>query len=132
MEISMSTHNQFIRIYQRASKSIWDDKSTVLLLANHRFRDEELCLDFNRYIYLHRDVEGKILGLSLSKAIVSETEMECSQYVSGEMMYVVLLLYIDEITAFCELFAEQFEALFLTSPTFYFGAMSEYWLEKLE
>lgn len=128
----MSNQSQFIRIYKRASQSPWDDHSTVLLLANVSQDGEEIKLDFSRYIYLHRDTSGRIQGLSLSKSIITEADFDCERYICGEMMYVILLMYIDEITLFCELFADEFEALFLTSPVHYFSAMAEYWVLKLE
>ncbi len=128
----MSKQSQFIRIYKRTSQSPWDDHSTVLLLANASQSGEEIELDFSRYIYLHRDIAGRILGLSLSKSIIVETELDCDRYVSGEMMYVILLMYVDEIASFCELYAEEFEALFLVHPSPYFTSNIEYWAEKLD
>lgn len=128
----MSNQSQFIRIYKRSSQSPWDDHSTVLLLANASQKGEKTELDFSRYIYLHRDIAGRVLGLSLSKSIIAESELDCDRYVSGELMYVILLMYLDEITSFCELFTEEFEVLFLASPTHYFSAMAEYWVQKLE
>tara|TARA_A200000159_G_scaffold6815_1_gene6041 strand:- start:2438 stop:2830 length:393 start_codon:yes stop_codon:yes gene_type:complete len=128
----MSSQSQFIRIYKRTSQSPWDDHSTVLLLANATQQGNEIELDFSRYIYLHRDIAGRVLGLSLSKSIIVESELECERYVSCEMMYVILLMYVDEIPSFCEHYADEFEALFLTSPTHYFSAMAEYWLARLE
>ena len=128
----MSNQSQFIRIYKRTSQSPWDDHSTVLLLANTTRNGDEIELEFSRYIYLHRDIAGKIQGLSLSKSIIAESELDCERYVSGDMMYVILLMYVDEIPSFCELYADEFETLFLTSPTHYFSAMAEYWIAKLE
>lgn len=128
----MSNQSQFIRIYKRSSQSPWDDHSTVLLLANASQKGEKTELDFSRYIYLHRDIAGRVLGLSLSKSIIAESELDCERYVSGEMMYVILLMYVDEITSFCELFTEEFEALFLASPTDILSAQAEYWVMKLE
>ena len=129
---NMSNQSQFIRIYKRSSQSPWDDHSTVLLLANVSQKGEKTVLDFSRYIYLHRDIAGRVQGLSLSKSIIAESELDCDRYVSGELMYVILLMYLDEITSFCELFTEEFEVLFLASPAHYFSAMAEYWVLKLE
>ena len=128
----MSTEGQFIRIYKRASQSPWDDHSTIMLLANASKNGEEIELDFSRYIYLHRDVVGRILGLSLSKTITAEADFSDERYVSDEMMYVILLTYIDEITAFCELYSEDFESIFLAKPAQFFASFAEYWAEKLE
>ncbi|GGF67290.1 hypothetical protein [Alteromonas lipolytica] len=128
----MSNQSQFIRIYKRASQSPWDDHSTVLLLANASQQSDEIELDFSRYIYLHRDVAGRVLGLSLSKSIIAESELDCERYVSGEMMYVILLMYVDEISSFCELFAEEFETLFLAGPAYYLTTLIDHWAEKLD
>ena len=128
----MSTQNQFIRIYKRASQSPWDDSSTVLLMANVAKNEDEITLDYSRYIYLHRDSAGRAIGVSLSKSIINEMDMDIERYVDGEMMYLVLLMFADEITSFCELFASEFESLFLTSPAYYFSSMVEYWTQKLD
>ena len=58
--------------------------------------------------------------------------MDIERYVDGEMMYLVLLMFADEITSYCELFAREFESLFLTSPAYYFASMVEYWTQKLD
>ena len=39
---------------------------------------------------------------------------------------------VNEISDFCELFAEEFEALFLTPPAQYFAMAAEYWVTKLD
>ena len=128
----MSNEGQFIRIYKRASQSPWRDHSTVLLMANTSQNKGTTELEFSRYIYMHRDIVGRILGLSLSKTITAEADISDERYVSDEMMYVILLTYIDEITAFCELYSEEFESIFLAKPAQFFASFAEYWAEKLE
>lgn len=91
----MNIEGQFIRIYKRSSKSPWSDHSTLLLLANAKSDDDSLTLDFSRYIYLHRDSAGRTLGLSLSKSIIAESELDCEQYVEGAEMYTILLIFLS-------------------------------------
>jgi hypothetical protein len=57
-----------IRVYQRSSKSPWDDSSTYLLLASSKSgsNGEPVLED---YIYLHRDKAGRNMGISISKSL---------------------------------------------------------------
>ena len=128
----MSYQSQFIRIYKRASQSPWDDHSTVLLLANASVKNKEIILDYTRYIYLHRDIGGRCLGLSVSKSLLEEADISAERYISGPMMHLLLMMFIDEITAFCELFNDEFEALFLTTPRCYFTSAQAHWLSQLD
>ncbi|TMP75049.1 hypothetical protein CWC05_22030, partial [Pseudoalteromonas ruthenica] len=77
----------FIRKYKRISKSKWasHDKSTILPLAEVvDDTDDEIELGFTRYIYLHRDEVGKVLGISISKAIFEETDLHFEErYLEG-------------------------------------------------
>lgn len=120
------SQNQFIRKYKRVSKSKWAtlDKSTILLLADVTGTAEnEVELGFSKYIYLHRDDVGKVLGISISKSIFDahSTQFE-DRYLEGEDMLTVMLIYVDEIIEFCELFKNDFESAFLLSPRVYFEA----------
>ncbi len=75
----MSDNNtQFIRKYKRASKSIWNtDSSTLLLLADAVNDIDGVELSFSNYIYLHQDNVGRVLGISISKAmLVQHPEFE--------------------------------------------------------
>lgn len=130
------SQNQFIRKYKRVSKSKWAtlDKSTILLLADVTGTAEnEIELGFSKYIYLHRDDIGKVLGISISKSIFDahSTQFE-DRYLEGEDMLTVMLIYIDEIIEFCELFTDEFESVFLLSPRVYFEAAIPQWCEKIE
>ncbi|WP_240917505.1 hypothetical protein [Pseudoalteromonas sp. Z9A6] len=58
----------FIRQYVRASRSPWDDSSTILLLADV-VNKQTLELGHTHYIYLHRDSVGKALGISISNSL---------------------------------------------------------------
>ncbi|WP_218312856.1 hypothetical protein [Alteromonas antoniana] len=124
--------NKLVRVYQRASKSIWEDDSTVLLLAEVHNVDGELNLSYNRYIYLHRGRSGNALGLSVSRAIQDEVELDVEKYIEGEDMNLMLLLYINEISGFCQRFSDEFTQAFLIEPKDYFDALERYLLSILE
>ena len=124
--------NRLVRVYQRASKSIWEDDSTVLLLAEVHNVDGELSLSYNRYIYLHRGRSGNALGLSVSRAIQDEVELDVEKYIEGEDMNLMLLLYINEISGFCQRFSDEFTQAFLIQPKDYFDALERYLLSILE
>lgn len=124
---------QLVRIYKRASKSPWDDDTTtVLLLADLTRRDLELNIGYQRYIYLHRNEQGKALGLSLSATLAEELGLEDVRYAEGELMYAVLLYFKKQIIEFCSHFTDEFEQLFLAAPSHYFSVMESYWQAKLE
>ncbi|MEI4549937.1 hypothetical protein [Pseudoalteromonas spongiae] len=130
------SQNQFIRKYKRISKSKWSsqDKSTILLLADVTGTAEnEVAFGFSKYIYLHRDDVGKVLGISISKSIFDSysTQFE-DRYLEDEDMLTVMLIYIDEIIEFCELFTDDFESVFMLSPRVYFEAAIAQWCEKIE
>ena len=123
----------FIREYQRQSKSPWSDHSTVLLLADHQVtQDDDIELSFSRYIYQHRDSAGRILGMSISKSIQEEHPELDSQYLEDLDMYMVLLLFKDEIQSFCGLFDDEFEGIFGLPPEIYFDIAEQHWAQKLE
>ena len=130
------SQNQFIRKYKRISKSKWAtrDKSTVLLLADVTdTSNSEIELSFSRYIYLHRDEVGRVLGISISKLIFEKYSNQFEdRYLEGEDMLTVMLIYIDEIIEFCELFTDEFESIFILSPRVYFEAAITKWCEQLE
>ena len=125
--------SKFIREYQRQSKSPWSDHSTVLLLAEHQVTEEnDIELNFARYIYQHRDSAGRILGVSISKSIREEHPELESQYLEDLDMYMALLLLKDEIQSFCGLFDDEFEETFGLPPEVYFEVAEQHWLQKLE
>ncbi|TMO56529.1 hypothetical protein [Pseudoalteromonas aurantia] len=130
------SQNQFIRKYKRISKSKWasHDKSTILPLAEVvDDTDDEIELGFTRYIYLHRDEVGKVLGISISKAIFEETDLHFEErYLEGSDMLLLLLTYIDEITEFCDLFTDEFKSIFMLSPEEYFEVAIQVWCEQIE
>lgn len=130
------SQNQFIRKYKRISKSKWasHDKSTILLLADViADSDGEIELGFTRYIYLHRDEVGKVLGISISKAIFDETDLHfVERYLEGSDMLLLLLTYIDEITEFCDLFSDEFKSIFMLSPKEYFEVAIQAWCIEIE
>lgn len=119
---------QFVKLLKRASKAPFPTTSTSLLLANVVSNvGEELELDYSRYIYIHRDENGKTTGISISKSIVAEYSNTESQYLCGVEMYQLLLFYIDEIGKFCELWADEFEAVFLLPPDLFFEIAKWHW-----
>ncbi|KPZ65739.1 hypothetical protein AN394_04202 [Pseudoalteromonas sp. P1-26] len=131
----MSTSkSQLIREYQRASKSPWDDNSTILLLADvdEASTNDSIELSFSHYIYMHRDRVGSVLGISISKQLFDDNPDFSGRYLDGVEMYAFLLLYIEQIKEFCHLFSAEFEAIFLTKPRTFFSYAEESWLEIIE
>lgn len=132
----MSDKNSpFIREYQRQSKSPWRDHCTVLLLANHEAAEgegDDIKLSFSRYIYQHRDSAGRVLGMSISKSIQEENPELDSQYLEDIDMYMVLLLYKEEVQSFCGHFDDEFESIFGLPPEIYFDIAEQHWAQKLE
>jgi len=119
---------QFVKKYTRESKSPWDDSSTMLWLANVASEyHENLVLDYSRYIYVHRNDVGQIVGISISKKMQLDHPNINSRYLSGKEMITFLLFYIDEIQQFCELWADEFEQHFLLPPSDYFEAVCWRW-----
>ncbi|MCL1039626.1 hypothetical protein L2750_21190 [Shewanella submarina] len=124
--------NPLIRVYKRPSKSPWQDHHTVMLLADTSVNNEgDLLLGFGRYIYLHRDSQGQQLGISISKAMLADMPELESQYLSGDEMKAVLYLYLDEISAFCELFSDDFEQVFGLPPSIYIEAAENHLAEAI-
>lgn len=103
-----------------------------MLLANTSINTkEDLLLGFGRYIYIHRDSQGQQLGISISKAMLADTPELESQYLSGDEMKAVLYLYLDDISAFCELFSDDFEQVFGLPPSIYIEAAENYLTEAI-
>lgn len=123
--------NKFTKVYQRASKSPFDDHGTILWLACYTGTDNGgMQLTYERYLYLHRTSKGEICGISISKQIHSENPEFSDRYLSGYQMYKFLLLHIEEICEFCEtVFREEFISVFLIPPIDYFSIAEDYWLQ---
>lgn len=118
------SQNALVRVYQRKSKSPWDDAATFLLLAD--IADEsKLELAFSRYIYMHKDSGGKILGISVSRSI--QQELECDQYIDTKKMNVILSHYSQDIAEFCEKFPAEFEVVFGLPPDIYLIVAAACW-----
>lgn len=126
-----NTKSQFIRQYVRASKSPWDDSSTILLLADV-VDEQSLELNFNNYIYLHRDSVGKILGISISNSMLEKNTSFENRYLEGQDMTLFLLIYIEQITQFCEFFSEEFQQIFMQTPTTFFAAAESDWVDIID
>ena len=113
-----------IRVYQRASKSPWDDASTYLLMANTKTGSNGEPV-FEDYIYLHRDKAGRNLGISISKSL--RDKLSAAQYLQGDEMYRVLSACSFEISEFCIQYADDFEAIFGLPPDVYMEVATYYW-----
>lgn len=122
----------FIREYKRASKSPWNDSSTILLFADNQISEDKIELSFSQYIYLHRDSAGRTLGVSISQSLLDSHPEFDSKYLTDINMLALLLLHIENIRSFCELFADEFEDIFLTDPISYFEAAELRWYHRLE
>lgn len=118
------SQNQLVRVYQRKSKSPWEDASTFLLLADIA-NENTLELSFGRYIYLHKDAGGRMLGVSVSRSI--QEELECTQYIDANKMQAILSHYSQDISEFCEKFPAEFEAVFGLPPDVYLLVAAAYW-----
>lgn len=118
------SQNPLVRVYQRKSKSPWEDTSTFLLLADIA-NEKTLELSFGRYIYLHKDAGGRMLGVSVSRSI--QEDLECSQYIDANNMQLVLSHYSQDISEFCEKFPAEFEAVFGLPPDVYLLVAAAYW-----
>ena len=121
----------FIRQYVRASKSPWEDASTILLLADVVDK-QELELGFTNYVYLHRDRVGSVLGISISQQLLAANPEFSQRYLEGVEMYAFLLIHIEDITNFFSLFSAEFEQLFMIKPSEYFAAAEDSWLRLIE
>ncbi|TMN72563.1 hypothetical protein CWB85_07100 [Pseudoalteromonas sp. S1727] len=121
----------FIRQYVRASKSPWEDSSTILLLADIVDEQKEE-LSFTHYIYLHRDSVGSVLGISISQKFLETYPEFSGRYLEGVEMFGFLLIHIEEITHFCSLFTAEFERLFMLKPNVFFAAAESIWVDIIE
>jgi len=128
------TNTKFIRKYKRVSKSIWEkDDSTILLYSDVVLKNEDdIELSFTHYIYIHRDNVGKVLGISISRAMLEENPSFTERYLEGIDMYGFLLMHIDAITEFCTLFTDEFESIFMLKPCDYFEAAELHWFSIIE
>ncbi|MBT1066158.1 hypothetical protein KJY73_21460 [Bowmanella sp. Y26] len=118
----MSNAISIIRLYQRASRSPFTgDTSTILLLANLVRTDQNLALQFDRYIYLHRDAVGRWLGISLSNQLIDELNDRQGKYRRGIAMVETLYKLREEIAMFLVHFSDEFETVF--------GVDAEGWIE---
>ncbi len=102
-----------IRKYQRRSKSTFEgDDSTILLLANVTDEPTGVVLNYQRYIYLHRDNVGKWLGISISNSLEQEMDDGGGKYRQGKEALSLLLSYHQEITDFLRHFSRDVESIF--------------------
>lgn len=105
--------SSIIRKYKRQSRSPFiGDDSTILLLANLDIEGENLRLDYQRYIYLHRNQKGQWLGISLSSTLIDELSDGKGKYRSHKEVLIVLLRYYEEIRDFLKHFSDEIESVF--------------------
>ncbi|MEP7706539.1 hypothetical protein [Paraglaciecola sp. 25GB23A] len=132
MSVNRDKKSQFVKVYKRASQSPFSDHSTMLWLASAICENDlGIEIDYKRYIYVHREIDGTICGISISKKMLSENPDFENRYLDGVEMYAFLLIHIEEITAFCEFFRNEFIDMFLIPPLTYFTYAEQYWLEKI-
>lgn len=99
--------------YKRQSRSPFiGDDSTILLLANLDIEGENLRLDYQRYIYLHRNQKGQWLGISLSSTLIDELSDGKGKYRNHKEVLIVLLRYYEEIRDFLKHFSDEIESVF--------------------
>lgn len=121
-----------IRKYQRRSRSPFEeDDSTILLLANLTVNAEGVALDYQRYIYLHRDSVGRWLGISISKSLETEMDDEGGKYRHGREALSLLLSYHQEISAFLRHFSDEVESIFGIDAETWMFACKARWRKKL-
>ena len=102
-----------IRKYQRRSRSPFEgDDSTILLLASLTDEPTGVVLNYQRYIYLHRDNVGKWLGISISNSLEQEMNDGGGKYRQGKEALSLLLSYHQEITDFLRYFSDDIESVF--------------------
>ncbi len=102
-----------IRKYQRRSRSPFEgDDSTILLLANVSAEPTGVVLDYQRYIYLHRDNVGKWLGISISNSLEQVMDDGGGKYRQGKEALSLLLSYHQEINGFLRHFSDEVESIF--------------------
>ena len=105
--------SSIIRKYKRQSRSPFvGDDSTILLLANLEIEGENLLLDYQRYIYLHRSETGQWLGISLSSSLIDELSDGKGKYRNHREALTVLLRYHEEIRTFLKHFSDEIESVF--------------------
>ncbi len=121
-----------IRKYQRRSKSPFEgDDSTILLLANVTDEPIGVVLNYQRYIYLHRDNVGKWLGISISNSLEQEMDDGGGKYRQGKEALSLLLSYHQEITDFLRHFSGDVESIFGIDAETWMIACKARWRKKL-
>jgi len=126
------TKQHFVKVYKRKSKSPFDDFSNMLWLAIlDGEQTSEISINYSKYIYVHREADGSVCGLSISKLMHEENSGLQSRYVTGIQMYEILLKYASEMSDFCQHFESAFVDIFLMPPKAYFASASVYWQIQL-
>ena len=121
-----------IRKYQRRSTSPFEgDDSTILLLANVTDEPTGVVLNYQRYIYLHRDNVGRWLGISISHSLEQEMEDGGGKYRQGREALSLLLCYHQEISDFLRNFSDEVESIFGLDAETWMIACKARWRKKL-
>ena len=122
-----------IRKYQRRSKSTFEgDDSTILLLANVTDEPTGVVLDYQRYVYLHRDNVGRWLGISISHSLEQEMNDGGGKYRQGKEALSLLLSYHQEITDFLRHFSGDVESIFGIDAETWMIACKARWRKKVK
>jgi hypothetical protein len=72
------------------------------------------------------------VGISISNLLLEQHPEFDKRYLDGIDMFAFLIMYIDEITEFCCLFANEFESIFLLEPYMYFEAAESRWFSLID
>jgi hypothetical protein len=115
-----------------ASESLYSSQTTVMLLASYTVTDcGDVELSYGGYIYQHRDICGRVIGITISDSILNSHVEFDGKYLQGVDMTLAMYLYKDDICEFSTLFEDEFESMFSISPTIYFEAQQEGWLDQM-
>jgi len=127
------TNLTIIRKYQRRSRWPFEgDDSTILLLANVTAEPSGIVLDYQRYIYLHRDNVGRWLGISISHSLEQEMDDGVGKYRQGKEALSLLLSCHQEITDFLRHFSGDVESIFGIDAETWMIACKARWRKKLK
>ena len=111
----MSDTIEFFKRYTRQSRSPWADVSRVVMM----FQPET-----KQGIYLHLGSDG-FNGVSISKALQAKMPKQLQkQYIESTDIDIVLHLFCDEITEYCNkhVSTEAFKSIFLVTQSSFFNS----------
>ena len=71
-------------------------------------------------------------GISISNSLLEKNPSFENRYLEGVDMVLFLLIYIEQITQFCKLFSEEFQQIFMQTPTTFFAAAESDWVDIID